>query len=262
MTWVQLVLCRHSENISWALQGLRYTPSAELVIYNNGEPTNMDDDGIPDGQHSPSLTEISIPNVGREAFCYLTHLRQIQETAARCGASCTPAAVVFSQAMPDCSKGMTNVIRDSIKEHMSEAWCRERVLQMVRALASGATLRPRGFVDLDPGRQVSIYPTPSFCWREEIERVTGSVGYQIFTKAGAAASSFHYSPTAQFAVSRANLLATPRSWVESALAELNRSKPLPWLDMRLSPGKQSLAHQWVTSTVRHSLHHACHLCRR
>ena len=56
----RLVLCRHSENVVWAIppaEGASY----ELLVYNNGEPLTS----LP-----AHVQQQRIPNVGREAFCH------------------------------------------------------------------------------------------------------------------------------------------------------------------------------------------------
>ena len=236
---VELVLCRHMESVEWALRISSTVQSVGLAVYNNGPPL----EGVPIG------IERQISNVGREAFCFLEHMVRLRRTAKTCGAACVSPIILFSQANPSCSKVGDLAVQYGAAARTragtaQQTMCEVHFEQQVRLLASGqVTLEPRGFVDLDPSRKEPARLTTSVkaeCWQSTLLRISDGVGGFFFdgngggTKSGggvgARAQPLYYSPGSQFAVSRENLLESPRGWIDRAHAELQRSRPLPWVD--------------------------------
>ena len=82
---IELVVARHEEDLRW----LRRVPQGiSITVYNKGESS-----ALPEGlRERKNLGVISLPNQGREAHTYLTHLTERYETLAE--------STVFCQGHP------------------------------------------------------------------------------------------------------------------------------------------------------------------
>ena len=232
-TTPQLVLARYNEDITWA----RNATGVRLIVYNSGEPLGL------------AADERRVPNAGREALSFVTHLLELQRTARECGATCTPRAVIFSQATPMCSKEHGRVSSTAWGMAMAQR-CSQHVLRYARAVADGAALRPTGFVPLDYGGTMfqAVLKEVGDCWRTAMANLFG--GPSALLDVIGLHDWVYYNPSAQFAVARANILATPSEWLERAAQEMRASRLLPWLKRRSlqalqkrRPKAASMAHQ-------------------
>ena len=213
---VQLVLARHSEDVALAQNA---TEGTEVIVYRTtrGEPL------------SDSRSERRVANKGREALVYVTHLLELQRTARQCGLACVPRAVLFSQAAPSCTKDGVRIIT-SAGHSAPKARCRQKVLRLARAIAEGAPLLPSGFVDLDAGGTMfqALLHRVGSCWQSSTTEITG---HTALIDVLGTHDWIYYSPAAQFAVARANILAAPTRWLERAAVQLQRSRTLPWTSL-------------------------------
>ena len=196
---VTVVLCRHDESVRWAVDGLRGVTDVDLIIYNNGPPL-----GIPQ--------ERLLRNVGREAFCYLTHMLDVLSRGEEAIANYT----IFSQASPTFANGRGQILQGRHGE--------THIVHMAKQLAAAAfELVPRGFANMwgmhgAPrgygafGLPFMSWNTPPLCFRSEWERL-------LQTRYGwdwAHDRQLLYTPTAQFVVARENLWKAPRGWMRRA----------------------------------------------
>ena len=235
---VELVLCRHEEDIEWAMRLLSRVPRGrlKLVVYNNGPPLQQLNLTL-SAELRPLVEERMVPNVGREAYCYVRHLLAVKRRGGS-DATSIPELFVFSQGQPTCTgKHPAQYSRRRSKQSKSERReaCGQLRAQQIQALAlsDDVTLQPRGFVDLDATSAVSwdagalelSDPAIRRCWASELANLTGG---QISMSANAQLYRITYSPWAQFAVARSNVHATPLQWLEHARAALEASEPFPW----------------------------------
>ena len=224
---VELVLCRHSESIDWALNLARQLPGLlALVVYNNGAPLQSSLNATT----LSLLDERSIPNVGREAYCYVRHLQSVRQLAASGGLTSVSEVLVFSQATPSCYE-LANLHGGHKDLRQTLNMCERRRMQQVMAIAQARSvdLLPWGFVDLE--RTVIAWNsgateldaksgTGPTCWRSELRNATGG---EIDISSTTALWLLQYAPWSQFAVTRANVLATPAGWLEHTRHVLERS---------------------------------------
>ena len=208
---VTVVLCRHNESIGWALAAFRDSDNVQLLVYNNGPPL-----------HIPE--ERPLRNVGREAFCYLTHMLSVL----RRGVHAISNFTIFSQAAP-----MFDARRGGL---YSGRPAQAHIMNVAKSLAAGRSqVYPRGF-STAIGRDSHFdgthghygpfmsWNTPPRCYQSEWSRLLGtSYGWSW-----AADRQLLYTPTAQFVVARANLWNAPRGWMRRAWVALNRTELFPW----------------------------------
>ena len=188
---LELVVARHAEDLRW----LRRVPeSLAVTIYNKGEGVVL-----PDGFSNRAGTRVKLlPNVGREAHSYLTHLVENYERLA--------AVTVFCQGHPF--------------DHAPDFH------ERLRALAEGRE-KPEpflwyGFLDEtdDPfGRRLFVP------WSKNLERRELSTGLLYERLFGdASPDAFCFRGGAQFSVSREAVRRRPREFYERAL-ELSLEMP-------------------------------------
>jgi hypothetical protein len=184
---LELVVARCHEPVLW----LRRVPEAVRVrLYNKGEPFSS----------GPVLGEVcSLPNAGREAHTYLTHLVENYDHLAD--------VTVFAQGHPfDHASDFHAVLRDLAEER--------------RKVASFEWL---GFIiDTDDphGRRLFVN------WSKNPERAelpTGELHRALFGEEPP--ENYHFHVGAQFMVTRACARRRPRSFYEKALG-LSTGHPL------------------------------------
>ena len=123
----QLALCRHSEDLAWAIPSAEGAPY-RLVINNNGHPMTS----LP-----PHVLERRIANVGREAYCHVKHMLEMRRVADKCGTSCIPKHVILAQGWP-CQQA---------QNYSTQRSCAHLVHQISTALGRGeAHISPRNFL--------------------------------------------------------------------------------------------------------------------
>ena len=217
----RLVLCRHSENVDWAIppaEGASY----ELLVYNNGEPLTS----LP-----AHVQQQRIPNVGREAFCHLLQLLTVKRTLEHCGEHCAPEHVILAQAAA-CLYPTAN----KLVAHGGAA-CRAVVEDISSALGRReAHLAPRG--QLVPLQSVSIgyvsdLPPVTYgklaCWEKDLSGLlmdSPRLAHAIIT--ASRALQLGYARGANYIVGRDTILNTPTRWLTQAVHHLLTTRPLPW----------------------------------
>ena len=193
---VEVVLCRFEENVSWTVGAFRRRERVALVVYNAGRAAEL-----PYG-----VVQRSIPNHGREAGCILRHLLAQKSRAHERGAEALPNFTLFAQARPKSQS---------------------RLVEAARALAAARTHpTPRGFAPMggDAMNWGWSGDRARFCWDQQWSNMTG-LPRRLFREYQ---DRLTYTPAAEFAVARRNVLAAP-SWVlQHALVALDASEPLPW----------------------------------
>lgn len=187
----ELVIARHEEDLRW----IRRVPKGiGITVYNKGKTPALPD-RFPE---RPGLTVTPLPNIGREAHTYLTHL------VARCE---NPAPVtVFCQGHPF--------------DHAPDFHDR------LRALACGEETVDRfrwyGFLEETDDACGKRLFVP---WSKNPERLgleTGRLYRELFAEKPP--EWFHFRGGAQFAVTREAVQARSRKFYEAAL-ELSVSVP-------------------------------------
>ena len=250
---VHLVLCRHSELIDWALPTtatvVQDVPLYELIIYNNGEALSS----LPSGAR-----ERRIPNVGREAFCHVTHMLEMQRVSRACGAQCLPAYVILAQAKA-CLGRMAN--------------CAAVVRRVSTALGRAqAQLSPRNFLVPLQHAETVEYATdfggmgmnPSSrrmrrmqeCWRRELTySLLNSPKLARSIIDAALKGQLGFSTGANYIVDRATVLNVPTVLLSHLEQIMRRSRPFPWVDLALgvTPIGEHFQNSVHTDTVAHQL---------
>jgi hypothetical protein len=252
---VELVICRHREDVAWAMELVKRISGLTLVVYNNGE-------SLQNRLVGPRLEERQIANVGREAYCYVSHMISIRERASGCdGGSCVSDVFIFSQAAPFCMGSWVHASRRTDPFQLLR--CDLQIGLKAEALAAGAKIAPRGFVDLEPTmcRDRPSFPACCGCCllTRLVSMCAGSVHRWdagqlegLFSHSGGVCLAstmrnltadrwerifngsllrIQYSPHAAFAVERRNILQTPGGWLRRAKQSFEASRPFPWLDV-------------------------------
>lgn len=251
---VELVLCRHDEDISWAFDVHRAAVAAHdthshkrlpprLTVYNNGAP-------MPAASHDPHVRFVAIPNKGREALCYVEHMLRLKRLAKSCGAACAPDFTVFLQARMTCLADVGVLVTDiNAKKQVEQSRCVDRAAQLLGALDSGrAKLHPYGFVDVNAGSTTRYFVERSLCSKSHL-RATGVRSTWVPSRVKS------FTPMAQFMVARENILEMPTCWLAEVRAALLRSKEFPWIQppARGWTGNQaSVAHEKMCCSRSHT----------
>ena len=197
---IHLVIARFKEDLRW----VRRVPAAiRVTVYNKGDEDP--EAALPKSLHGrPGLEVISLPNVGREAHTYLTHLAGQYGSLAR--------MTVFCQGHPF--------------DHAPDLHGRLGLL--LDSLGSGGPDPTPPFIwfgfleDTDDrnGRRLFV------SWSKNPERrelSTGRLHEELFGEPGP--ELFHFRGGAQFAVTREAVHRRPRAFYERAL-ELSQNLPL------------------------------------
>lgn len=197
---IQLVIARFEEDLRW----VRRVPRAiRVTIYNKGERGS--EQILPASLAGrEGLEVIDLPNVGREAHAYLTHLAGHYDEIA--------GVTVFCQGHPF--------------DHAPDLHVRlKSVLDAVESGAPGAVSHFTwfGFLEETDDRNGRRLFVP---WRKNPQRLelsTGRLYEGLFGDQGP--EWFHFRGGAQFAVTRAAVHRRPRAFYEKAL-KLSESLPL------------------------------------
>jgi len=187
-----LVIARHEEDLRW----MRRVPKEiRITVYNKGNTP-----ALPEGFPKRSgLTVTSLPNVGREAHTYLTHLITRYEDL--------PHATVFCQGHPF--------------DHAPDF--HDRLQALVSGEEEFGRFRWYGFLDEtdDPqGRRLFV---PWSKNPERLELETGRLYRELFGEKSP--EWFYFRGGAQFAVTRETIHSRPREFYQRAL-DLCLSIPL------------------------------------
>ena len=214
---VQVVLCRFTENITWAVQAFAGTPQIRLIVYNSGPLLSL----------GPEVDERHQLNYGREASCVLRHLIIQKAVARKQGAPALSNFTIFSQAAPSTQSDIV---------HAAFALAMRR-----------ATLAPKGFVPLASGNGMNWGWAGSphrTCWRAQWSNMTG-LPKQLY-------HWYHdrltFTPTSEFVVTRSSVLAAPGWLLRAALKSLEDTEPLPW--NRDSPKVKALGFSFSSHELR------------
>jgi hypothetical protein len=188
----ELVIARHEEDLRWVR---RVPESIKVTVYNKGETPPLP----PELVQRENLSIQTLPNKGREAHTYLTHLSKRYEAIA-------PVAI-FCQGHPF--------------DHAPDFHAR------IREIAEGS-VRPEpflwyGFLEEtdDPNGRRLFVPWSKNPERKELE--TGRLHKELF--GGSTPAFFHFRGGAQFAVTRDAIHRRPREFYLRAL-ELSVEIPL------------------------------------
>ena len=189
---MELVVARYEEDLRW----LKRVPSSfKILVYNKGSTQ-----ALPESLHTKEgMSVLSLPNIGREAHSYLTHLITRYDSL--------PSITVFCQGRPF--------------DHAPDLHDR------LAALAAGkevpAPFLWYGFLEDtdDPkGRRLFV---PWSKNPERTELATGKLFEELFDCTSP--ELFHFRGGAQFSISREGVLSRPREFYERAL-DLCATDPL------------------------------------
>jgi Protein of unknown function (DUF3431) len=187
-----LVIARHEEDLRWMR---RIPKEIRITVYNKGNTPALPE-GFPERS---GLTVTSLPNVGREAHTYLTHLITRYEDL--------PRATVFCQGHPF--------------DHAPDF--HDRLQALVSGEEEFGRFRWYGFLDEtdDPqGRRLFV---PWSKNPERLELETGRLYRELFGEKSP--EWFYFRGGAQFAVTRETIHSRPREFYQRAL-DLCLSIPL------------------------------------
>ncbi len=181
---VELVVARHGEELKW----LRRVPSpVRISIYNKGEGLELPASIA----HRPGLSVEVLPNEGREAHTYLTHLCHRYDTLA--------PVTVFCQGHPF--------------DHAPDF--HDRLAALVAGTERPDPFQWYGFLEEtdDPrGKRLFVPWSKNHDGRE---LSTGRIYEELFGEASP--KWFHFRGGAQFSISRMGVLQRPRGFYEQAL---------------------------------------------
>jgi Protein of unknown function (DUF3431) len=179
-----LVIARHEEDLRW----MRRVPKEiRITVYNKGNTPALPE-GFPERS---ALTVSSLPNVGREAHTYLTHLVTRYKDL--------PCATVFCQGHPF--------------DHAPDF--HDRLLALVSGEEEFGRFRWYGFLDEsdDPkGRRLFV---PWSKNPERLELQTGRLYRELFGEESP--EWFYFRGGAQFAVTKETIHSRPREFYQRAL---------------------------------------------
>ena len=181
---LELVVARYEEDLHW----LRRVPSSfRISVYNKGSTRALPDKLI--GRKGVEVT--SLPNIGREAHTYLTHLIARHDDPAN--------ITVFCQGRPF--------------DHAPDL--HDRLLALAEARENPKPFLWYGFLDDTDDRHGLRLFVP---WSKNPARsglATGRLYESLFS--APSPSQFHFRGGAQFAVSREGVRSRPREFYERAL---------------------------------------------
>ena len=192
---IDLVLARHSENVSWA----HWSGSICPIVYTTG---------------LAGTTELAVPNTGREALPFLRHILRVAA-----GAHAPAPVTAFVQGYPHC-----------VADSTGDANCVREFRRRLESLSEPMLAAHGGVVHLGVRARAFAYglPLPEYreCYVRELAQVAGiaprkRLGASATTLFAAFSERGWYVPGAQFAVGRAalrGLLARPElhGWVRRA----------------------------------------------
>ena len=249
---VDVVLCRHSESIDWALPLVAGNSSQlRLVVYNNGNRL---------GRLPARVRESKIPNVGREAFCYITHLLTMRQVESHCGKKCLPAYTVLAQA-DICGFAMRGCpAADKLRRGLAPLVRGEGTLAPYGSLVP---LHREGslFYANDYGKQGPAYR----CWEKQLgaSLLNATALAKVVLSAGPL-GKMGYVAGANYIIPRSALLSVPGAWLRHAHHSFLATRKLPWYTaaelqkssiFRGRPNRETLVHQSMCCQTE--MRHTC-----
>ena len=207
---LHLVVARHLENITW-VRKLGWLPSRCVFVCRTQSSSSAGRGAQPVAQD-----ELLIPNTGREALCYLAHLRRIFD-----GHMSPAPLTAFVQASPHCSY-------DSVGSSLCTRDLREELHRLSQLPPSEDVDAHGGVAFLGAGwpRDFAsgLYPLADgaklrACYERTWQGMSGLPAHDAATLFSAWEARGLYMPGAQFIISRLALRrlgATVRGWLMRA----------------------------------------------